>query len=438
MATVPAVDVVVIGAGAVGLSSALELARAGAHVTVLESAPELTLGCSSGNAGLVCPSHAAPLASLASLRLGLRSLRSREGPLALAPRVELLPWLLRFTAASTPARERAATGTMRALAEASHELHRLYSEQLGTGLVPRGTLDVYETEAALARGKTHAAEPVELLTAEDARAFEPALANGIAGAIFHPGELSGDPAEFVRAVGAAVREAGVDVRLGTEVLRLDVAAGRVAAVETGQGRLAPGTVVLAAGAWNRGLARTAGLSVPVEGGKGYHVDYEPSDGDPRVPVFVSESRVAVTRLPGRLRLTGVLALQGLDLSVDERRLAAVERVGARRIAGLEGRRRLDVWAGLRPCSPDGLPIIGRPEAYENLVVATGHGMLGFSLAPVTGRLVAQLVTGAEPELDLAPVRPDRFRGYSGAIRRRYAASDRGFEARSKTEPGEPE
>jgi D-amino-acid dehydrogenase len=113
-------------------------------------------------------------------------------------------------------------------------------------------------------------------------------------------------------------------------------------------------------------------------------------------------------------------------------------VGARRIAGMQGRRRLEVWAGLRPCSPDGLPIIGRPEAYENLVVATGHGMLGFSLAPVTGRLVAQLVTGTEPELDLAPLRPDRFRRYSGAIRRRYAASDRGFEARSKTEPGRPE
>ena len=232
---------------------------------------------------------------------------------------------------------------------------------------------------------------------------------GIAGAVFHPGELSGDPAEFVRAVGAAVREAGVDVRLETEVLRLDVAGGRVAGVETSHERLEPGTVVLAAGAWNRGLARTAGLSVPVEGGKGYHVDYEPSDADPRIPVFVSESRVAVSPLPGRLRLTGMLALHGLDLSVDERRVAAVERVGARRIAGLQGRRRLEVWAGLRPCSPDGLPIIGSPEACRNLVVATGHGMLGFALAPVTGRLVAQLVSASEPQIDVAPLHPDRFR-----------------------------
>ncbi len=405
----PAVDVVVIGGGAVGLSCALELSRAGAQVTVLESSPALALGCSSGNAGLVCPSHAAPLASLASLRLGLRSLPSREGPLAIAPRLELLPWLLRFTAASTPARERVATETMRALARTSHELHGLYSEQLGTGLTPRGTLDVYETEAGLERGAAHAPPPVELLTAAEARTLEPALAAGFAGAIFHPGELSGDPAAFVRAVGTAAREAAVDVRLGTEVLRLDVAAGRIGAVETTHERLTPGTVVLAAGAWNRGLARTAGVSVPVEGGKGYHVDYEPTDADPRIPIFVSESRVAVSRLPGGLRLTGMLALHGLDLSVDERRVAAVERVGARRIAGLQGRPRLEVWAGLRPCSPDGLPIIGSPEACGNLVVATGHGMLGFALAPVTGRLVAQLISGSAPELDLAPLHPDRFR-----------------------------
>jgi D-amino-acid dehydrogenase len=403
------VDVVVIGAGAVGLSCALELSRAGAQVTVLETAPALALGCSSGNAGLVCPSHAAPLASLASLRLGLRSIPSREGPLAIAPRLELLPWLVRFTAASMPARERAATETMRALAQTSHQLHGLYSEQLGTGLTPRGTLDVYETEAGLERGAAHAPPPVEVLTAKEARAIEPALAEGIAGAIFHPGELSGDPAEFVHAVGAAVREAGVDVRLETEALRLDVAGGRIAAVETTHERLEPGTVVLAAGAWNRGLARTAGLFVPVEGGKGYHIDYEPSDADPRIPVFVSESRIAVSRLPGRLRLTGVLALHGLDLSVDERRVAAVERVGAQRIAGLRNRRRLEVWRGLRPCSPDGLPIIGSPEACANLVVATGHGMLGFSLAPVTGRLVAQLVSGSEPQLDVAALHPDRFR-----------------------------
>jgi len=127
-----------------------------------------------------------------------------------------------------------------------------------------------------------------------------------------------------------------------------------------------------------------------------------------VPVYVYESRVVATALPGRLRLTGVLALSGLDLSLDERRLSAIERVGTRHVSGFAGRRRLEAWSGLRPCSPDGLPIIGRAPGYDDVVVATGHGMLGFTLAPVTGRIVAQLVTGAEPQLDLTPFEPGRF------------------------------
>jgi D-amino-acid dehydrogenase len=286
---------------------------------------------------------------------------------------------------------------MRSLAAVSHELHARYATELGTGLTPRGTLDVYETGAALARAP-HDPDS-QLLSPVEAVELEPALSPGIAGAIFHPGELSGDPAAFVTAVAAAAVAAGVDLHSGNEVTSVRALRGR--------------TVVLAAGAWTRGLARDAGLRVPVEAGKGYHVDYEALAGDPHIPVFVHESRIAVTRLADRLRVTGVLALHGLDLSVDRRRVASVERTAAARIAGLQGRRPLELWAGLRPCSPDGLPIIGRSAAREDVIVATGHGMLGFALAPVTGRLVRQLVTGEQPVVELGQLRPDRFRPLMG-------------------------
>jgi D-amino-acid dehydrogenase len=407
-------DVVVVGAGAVGLSCALELARAGASVTVLEEAPELAMGCSSGNAGLVCPSHSVPLASRASVRLGLRSALSRNGPLAISPRPALAPWLLRLAAATGPARERAATDLLRRLAAASLELHRRYDEENGTGLEPRGTLYVFESEAGLVDALHDAARNAaaglrsETLTAQEAAEFEPALAPGITGAVFYPGELSGDPAAFVRAIGGTVVDAGVTVRLRTETLSLISTARRVTGVETTAGPVAAGTVVLAAGAWTPGLARTVGLRIPVEAGKGYHLDYEASDGDPRVPVYVHEARVVATAIPGRLRLTGVLALSGLDLSVDPRRLMAVEHVGRQRLAGFAGRRRLEIWRGLRPCSPDGLPIVGRPEGYDQLVLATGHGMLGLTLAPVTGRLVAQIVTGMPTDHDITSMSPNRF------------------------------
>jgi D-amino-acid dehydrogenase len=425
-------DVIVVGAGAVGLASALELAQAGARVTVVEVSPELALGCSAGNAGLVCPGHAAPLASRASLRVGLRSAASRDGPVALAPRPSLAPWLLRFAASTGPEREQAAGETLRRLAVASLELHRRYAERHGTGLEPRGTLNVFETDDGLAaglhdaRGHASAGLVSEALTAREAMELEPALAPGLAGAIFYPGELSGDPAVFVRALGAAVAAMGVELRLRTEVLSVRSHGSRVTGVETSSGPLDGETIVLAAGAWTPRLARSLGVRVPVQGGKGYHLDYEPADVDPRIPVYVHEARVVATGLPGRLRLTGVLALSGLDLSVDERRLAAIERVGARRLVRFAGRRRLEIWRGLRPCSPDGLPIVGRTRASRGLVLATGHAMLGFTLAPVTGRLVAQIVSRLPTDHPTHALSPDRFGRLPPLPRRRgQAASRRG-------------
>jgi D-amino-acid dehydrogenase len=130
-------------------------------------------------------------------------------------------------------------------------------------------------------------------------------------------------------------------------------------------------------------------------------------------VWFQESRVIVTPLPGRVRLAGTLELAGLDLSVNRRRVAAVERAGRRGLHGLEARKTLEVWRGLRPCSPDGLPIIGRADGLANVVLATGHGMMGLTLAPITGRLVAEISMGAPPSHGLGPVSPARFRSFLG-------------------------
>jgi D-amino-acid dehydrogenase len=407
-------DAVVVGGGAIGVCCALELARRGARVTLLEAGPELGAGCSSGNAGLLCPSHAAPLATRASLRQGLRWSLAPDAPFALRPRPALVPWLARFAAACTPERERAATRYVRSLAVASLALHERLGEECGTGVERRGTLNVYETGPALAAAMREAAEHAaaglrpEVLTGAEAEGLEPALAGPVAGAVHFPDELSGDPLAFVRAIGRAAEEAGAEIRTRTEVLALEARRGRIARVETTAGPLGAGTIVLAAGAWTPRVARGLGLALPVEGGKGYHVDYPAAEGDPRIPIFLREAHVIATPLEGRLRLAGTLELSGLDLSVDRRRVAAIERAGGRRVRGLEGRPVAEVWRGVRPCAPDGLPIVGRPERYENLVLATAHAMLGFTLAPVTGRLVAQLAAGEAPEHDLALLHPDRF------------------------------
>ena len=408
-------DVVVIGGGVVGVCSALELAGRGAEVTLLERGPRLASGCSEGNAGLICPSHAEPLATRAALVKGFRNLLDRDGPVALHPRPALALWFARFFAACTPAQERAGTRTIRSLSQASVTRHEELAREFATGVERRGTLNVYETEKRFEHGRRAAEDwraemPSEILVGVEATAFEPALRGPIAGAIYYPDELSGDPLTFVEAIGRAAEAAGVLVRTGVDVVGFSTTNGRIDRLETSEGAVDADTVVLAAGAWSPQLARGLGLTVPVVGGKGYHVDYAEAATDPRVPLFLQEAHVVATPMPGKLRLAGTLELGSLDLLINGRRIETIQRAGLRRVAALEGRAELDRWSGLRPCAPDGLPIVGRPRAYGNLVLATGHAMMGFTLAPVTGTLVADIVTGKRPTQDVTLLDPDRFSG----------------------------
>jgi D-amino-acid dehydrogenase len=402
-------DVVVVGGGAIGVSAGYELARRGARVTLLERG-ELAEGCSSGNAGLLCPGHSQPLATPSALQQGLRSLHRADSPLGIRPRRDTLGWLARFAAAcrSGQAAERA-TDVIRALSVASLALHAELAG-LGTSFERRGTLSLYESANGFAEGRREAERSgldARVLSATEVRALEPALRGPVAGGVYFPDEAHVDPLRYVRAVGAAAAAAGADVNTDHEVRALHLRGGAIA-VETAQGTLRPKTVVLAAGVWTEPLARGLGGSVPVTGGKGYHVDLARAEADPRVPILIQASRCAITPLADRLRLTGTLEIAGRDGSRNAARVETVRRAGAR-VLGDGDREVLDVWTGLRPCTPDGLPVIGRPAALPGLVLATGHAMKGLSLAPVTGLLVAELVGGDPPSHELGPLSPDRFR-----------------------------
>jgi len=404
-------DVVIVGGGAIGVAVALELARRGAQVTLLERSPELGAGCSSGNAGLICPSHSRPLANPQALRDGLRWMWRRDSPFSLRPRLAAVPWLVRFALAARAERAEAGARAVRALSLRSLDLHARLAEAVDTSFQRRGMLDVYARPESLAAAVEEAERsglPFQALDREAALTLEPALAPATAGAVYFPHEAHCDPLQFVQAVGREAARQGADIRTGVEARRLRLRAGRVL-VETTAGVLQPETVVLAAGAWSGRLAAQVGLFLPLEGGKGYHLDLEQAADDPRIPCWLEESWAIATPLPGRLRLSGTLELAGLDLSIDPVRAQAIRRNAASGLRGVDGRRTIDIWAGLRPCTPDGLPAIGRPERVPGLVIATGHAMKGLSLAPVTGVVVAELIIGSRPSSDLAPFRPDRFR-----------------------------
>jgi D-amino-acid dehydrogenase len=266
-----------------------------------------------------------------------------------------------------------------------------------------------------------------VLDPDEARKLEPALGLGLAGAVYHAEEAHCDSALVVRALGQEATAAGAEIRTGVEVLGLRHERGRVTVVETTAGDVRPQTVVLAAGAWTRQLTGDVGLFMPLEGGKGYHVDLDLSAGAPRIPVFLQEARGIATPLAGRLRLSGTLELAGLDLRVDRRRVDALAAAGRNALPGVAEARVQEVWRGLRPCTPDGLPALGRTRVADNVVVAAGHAMMGITLAPVTGRLIAALVAGETPGVDLSLLDPDRFDPRA----RRHAVS-RGAARRART------
>jgi len=391
-------------------------------VTLLERGDTLASGCSYGNTGLIRTSHTSPLATPAAVRQALRWSLSKSSPFYVHPRPAVPPWLLRFMMASRGIRVAAATETLRAFSMAGLRLHAAYARAgVDTGFHANGILDVYATEQAfrqgIADGVHHAAagQHNQVLTPDELRQTAPTLSRDLVGGIYYPGDANCDPLRFVTNLGAAAQQHGVVVRLQTEVLGFERRGNRIATVRTSQGDMHPGTVILAAGAWTPRLSQQIGVFVPLEGAKGYHVDLQRSAGDPTLPIFIKEARVIATPLDAALRFGGTLELDGLDLRINPARVEAIKRAAYRTFEHTRHTPVVEVWSGLRPCTPDGLPMIGWAAGFDNLIVATGHGMSGLQLAPVTGRLVAELVFGQTPSLDLQPVRPDRFTPFLGRI-----------------------
>jgi D-amino-acid dehydrogenase len=413
-------ELVIAGGGIIGLSAAYHALERGWHVTVIERRPAGRDGCSFGNAGMVVPSHFVPLAAPGMVALGLKWMWNPESPFYLKPRLDagLLAWAWRFYRAANAGHVRRAAPLLRDLSFASRACFEELEAALpgGFGLERKGLLMLCRTAHALDEEARTAAQavqlgvPAEVLDARQTAALDPGVTMNIAGAVYFPRDCHLSPNRLMAALQRRLESGGARFLWDTEITGWRRDGPRLRAAVTPAGEVPGDEFVLCGGSWSPGLARGLGLRLPMQAGKGYSLTLARPPQLPRLCAIFTEARVAVTPMGASLRIGGTMEISGLDERIEPRRVAGIIKAVPQyypefRPGDFAG---VEPWRGLRPCSPDGLPYLGRTRAAPNLVVATGHAMMGLSLGPITGRLVAQLLAGETTPFDLGLLSPDRY------------------------------
>jgi len=410
-------DVLVLGGGVIGLACALYLLRAGRGVTILEQG---TVGgaASHGNCGTITPSHATPLAMPGMILQALRWLFKPDAPFHIAPRLDfgLLEWLLQFAHRCnwTDFKRIAAIKAplLHLARQAIEDLIR--SEKLDCEFETTGTLNVYRDAHAfehshwLPQVLGECGMPVEVLDGARCRELEPALNESIVGGYFNPLDAYLRPERYSVELARAVKDKGGQIQESTKISGFRLDGNDIGAVLTDHGEFGGRDVVFALGAWSPLIARQLDLRIPIQPGKGYSITYSRPLRCPRIPLTLKERAVCVTAWNSGFRLGSTMEFSGYDSTLNRTRLDALRRGASEYLDAAEGPQVVEEWYGWRPMTYDDLPILGRAARVRNLMLATGHGMLGVTMSAATGLLIGELICGRPSSLDLAPLSPARF------------------------------
>lgn len=343
-----------------------------------------------------------------------------ESPFYVRPRLrlDLARWGYRFWRSANAEHVARSSPLLRDLLLASRagfeELAALSTDDFG--LTKKGLLMLCKTEHGLAE-EAHTAEraralgiPAEVLTAAQAQALDPALRMDVAGAVYFPLDSHLTPGRLMATLKRETERAGVELAWNEAVTGWRVEGSRLEAVRTTAGERTADEFVLCSGAWSTAMARDLRLDMPMLAGKGYSLTLDDPPGLPSLCSILTEAWVAVTPMGKALRFAGTMELGGIDTRVNPARIRGILKSVPRYFPELtlDHFRDVKAWAGLRPCSPDGLPYLGRFARYANLSAATGHAMMGVSLGPITGKLLAEILSGEKPSLEIGALRPDRY------------------------------
>ncbi|MEM1258315.1 MAG: FAD-dependent oxidoreductase [Bacteroidota bacterium] len=411
-------EVIVIGGGIIGLCTAYYLQKEGHQVKVMDKS-NMDAGASHVNAGYLTPSHIVPLAAPGMISQGIKYMFNSASPFYMKPRLdmEFLKWAWAFKKSSTNARVERAMSHIRDInilsrelydaLKASHDLGKFHYER-------KGLLMLYQTdkegdhEKETAQKAKRLGLESEVLDQKGIEKIEPNIKVNAIGAVHYLCDGHTTPTDFMPKMIQYLEKMGVGIYKNEEVMDFSISHKKITSIHTNLSEHKIDEVVFAGGSWTSQLVRKLGIQLSIQAGKGYRIDVAKSTGI-TMPALLLEAKMAVTPMLGFTRFAGTMEFSGINATIRKERVEAIANGAERFYEGLEipAEDRNNAQCGLRPVSPDGLPYIGKSKKFNNLTIATGHAMMGWSLGPATGLLVSELISGRKPSLDLSPYHPER-------------------------------
>lgn len=409
----------IIGGGVVGLFSAYFLQKEGIEVTVIDRT-DLSENCSTGNAGMIVPSHIIPISAPGMISKGISWMFSSKSPFYIHPRLDykLVQWCMLFFKAANEKQVKKAIPYLKSLSLLSKALYLDFKEEHPEATLSfqdKGLLMAYQTEAMEKEevefahlAKSYGLE-TEILSPNDLKTIEPNLELKARGAVLFPGDAHLDPAALYGFLKKYLEAKGVKFLTNTQVQGFEKSGGKVEAVQTDQGKISAEKVLICGGSWSGELAQMLGISLPMMGGRGYSFLQE-NKPEIKQATILTESKVAVSPYGERIRFGGTMEIAGTNQKVNLNRVKGIFEAINRFYPEFEAKfpEENKIWKGLRPCSPDGLPYIGAAPGYSNVLFGTGHSMMGVSLAPATGKILAELHQTKNPSLELGGFEVGRY------------------------------
>lgn len=408
----------IIGGGIIGLSSAYYLQKSGHDVTIIDQS-NLADGCSHGNAGMIVPSHLIPLAAPGMVSKGIRWMFNSSSPFYVKPRLnaDLIKWGFQFYKNANQNHVEKSAPALKELSLLSKAMCQQLSKELPDfGFHERGLLMLYKTAAAEHEEQetAHFANRLGIeaknLSAQEVQQLEPHVKVEVRGGVYFPGDAHLTPQELMKGLIQFLKEKEVAFEINTEVTGFEIDGGKIKIIHTDKKDFSFDEIIIATGSWSGMVAKKLNFNLPMQAGKGYSITLPDVEKNVWIPSILVEARVAVTPMGNSLRLGGTMEITGVDHSINMKRVKGIvdsipNYYPEMKVATPSVEK---IWHGLRPCSPDGLPYIGRAKKYKNLILATGHSMLGMSLGPGTGKLISEIVNEEKLNVNLSMFNPERF------------------------------